>query len=127
MNKRLIAAIALFISAFAITGFARKAFLRETSLLSDSIYAVIEASQNGSDNELNDKINALQKQWRHSGKILHILVNHGEMDEAEQNITAMAETVEFTGRDELRLRCIDALNQIKNLRQSEKLNFENIL
>lgn len=125
--KRLIASFLLIISAVSATFYARKIFLKETDSLSDAIQNVIEISEKGSDSELNQSIDILKKKWDESGKTLHILVNHGEMDEAEQNITALKETASYTDRKELRLKCIAALNQIKNLRESEKISLENIL
>lgn len=125
--KRLIASFLLIISAVSATVYARRTFLKEIDSLSDSIQNVIEISENGSDSELNESIDILQKKWQSSGRTLHILVNHGEMDEAEQNITALKETVKHTDRTELRIKCIEALNQLKNLRESEKISLENIL
>lgn len=125
--KRLIASLLLMISAVSATAFARKSFLDELNVLSDSIQNVMEVSENGSDSELIESVDILEKKWQKSGKILHILINHGEMDEAEQNITALKETINHTDRKELRIKCIEALNQLKNLRESEKISLENIL
>ncbi len=125
--KRLIAAFLLIVSAVSTTVYARKAFLREIDSLSESIQNIVEISEKGSDSELNASIDILLKKWQKSGKTLHILVNHAEMDEAEQNITALKETALHADRKELRLKCISALNQIKNLRESEKISMENIL
>lgn len=124
--KRLLASLLLMISAVSATAYARKNFLDEIDKLSESIQNVIEISEKGTDSELMESIDILQRKWHSSGKILHILINHGEMDEAEQDITALKETVSYADRKELRLKCIEALNQLKNLRESEKISLENI-
>ncbi len=124
--KRLIAAVLLLVFAFTLTAATRKAFRKEIYSLSDSILNVIDAVEYGSQSELTAANEALRKQWSKSGKILHALLPHGEMDEAEQNITALREVLEHCDDEEVIKRCIDALNQIKNLKESEKLSFENI-
>lgn len=125
--KRLIASFLLIVSAVSATAYAKRVFNDEISALYELIQDVMEVSEKGSDSELSESIDILQKKWKKSGKALHILVNHGEMDEAEQNITALKETNSYTDRKELRLKCIEALNQLKNLLESEKISLENIL
>ncbi len=124
--KRLIAAIVILVFTFSLTAITRKAFRKEIYSLSDSILNVIDAVEYGSQSELASANEALQKQWSKSEKILHSLLPHGEMDDAEQNITALREVLEHCDDEEVITRCIDALNQIKNLKESEKLSFENI-
>lgn len=124
--KRTIVAVVLLLSAVSLTLWSGHVFRTELNSLTASLNEIIDCSENCSDETLNQKINKLLFQWQHSSVLLHSLVLHEGMDEIEQNITSLPLLAEHSSRDELRNKCIEAINQIKNLSEAEKLSIENI-
>jgi hypothetical protein len=52
---------------------------------------------------------------------------HEGMDDVEENITALPLILKHSDREEFKNKCIEAINQIENLLNAEKLIPENIL
>lgn len=125
--KRVAAAVLLLASAISVAAWSGYVFRKEMSSLSDSLNELISCSESCSDSELSEKTDELLARWTASSRLLHSLVIHEGMDELERNITALPLIIEHSEREEFRLKCIEAVNQIKSLTLAEKLSLENIL
>lgn len=125
--KRAAAAVVLFFAAVSLTVWSDYAFNKELDTVSASLNEIVEFAEYCSDELLKEKIDALLSQWEHSSVLLHSLILHEGMDQLEQNITALPLLAEYSDRNELQKSCIEAINQIKNLSEAEKLSIENIL
>ncbi len=125
--RRVVAAILLLSTAVAVSGWAGQIFKTEMNRLLSSLNSLVDTAQTGSEDELAKKTDEVLIQWENSSKILHSLVMHEGMDNVEENITALPLILEHSDRDEFKSKCIEAINQIENLLNAEKLSFENIL
>lgn len=92
-----------------------------------SVEEIIDCAETESDTILNKKTGDLLRQWEKSSVILHSLVMHEGMDELEEDITSLPMILEHSDRDEFKIKCIEAINQITNLLNAEKVRIENIL
>lgn len=125
--KRVAAASVLLLIAISTAAVTHFAFNSELEKLSASIEALIDCSETCSDEKLKAETEKVLAEWKHSSVLLHSLVVHEGMDELEQNLTSLPLIIAHSDRDEYRLKCIEAINQIENLINAEKLNLENIL
>ena len=125
--KRVAAAVFLLSAAVALSAWAGYVFKSEMNGLLSSLNSLIDTAQTDSDDELVKKTDEILVQWEKSSGILHSLVMHEGMDDVEENITALPLILEHSDREEFKSKCIEAVNQIKNLLNAEKLNLENIL
>ena len=125
--KRLIAAILLLGTAVSVSVWTGHIFKVKMNGLLSSLDSVVDAAQTNSEDELARKTDEIILQWEKSSWILHSLVMHEGMDAVEENITALPLLLEHSDREEFKSKCIEAINQIKNLLNAEKLNLENIL
>ncbi len=125
--RRVVAAFLLISAAVTISVWAGYIFKAEMNGLLQKLQSVIDVAENGTDDELSQKTDELLEQWKKSSGILHSLVMHEGMDDVEENITALPLILEHSDRDEFKSKCIEAVNQIENLLNAEKLNLENIL
>lgn len=124
--KRVIAAVLLLSCAVGVSVWAGYVFKAEMKGLLSALDSIIDSSETDSDYELMKKTENLLLQWNKSSGILHSLVMHEGMDDVEENITALPHILEHSDREEFRIKCIEAINQVENLLNSEKLNFENV-
>ena len=125
--KRTAAAVFLLTFAVLLSLWSGSIFRREMNALLYSIEEIIDASETDSDESLSKKAENLLTQWQKSSIILHSLVMHEGMDELEEDITALPLIIEHSDRDEFRMKCIEAINQIENLLNAEEIKIENIL
>lgn len=125
--KRVIAAILLLSAAATLSVVTGRIFRAELNTLLSSLDELVDTAQTDSYDELTEKTQAVLLQWESSSGILHSLVMHEGMDDVEENITALPLLLEHSDRDEFRNKCIEAINQIKNLLDAEELRLENIL
>lgn len=125
--KRVAAAVFLLSAAVALSAWTGHIFKSEMNGLLSSLNSLVDTAQTDSDDELIKKTDEILVQWEKSSGILHSLVMHDGMDDVEENITALPLILEHSDRDEFKNKCIEAMNQIKNLLNAEKLNLENIL
>lgn len=95
--------------------------------LAYSLENLIELSADSSDEALKDETQKLMIKWNNSSKLLHSLVVHEGMDELEETITALPLILTHSTKEEFTSKCIEAVNIIKNLIESEKLNIGNVL
>ncbi len=125
--KRVAAAVFLLSAAVLLSAWAGHIFKSEMNDLLLSLDSLIDTAQTDSDDELIKKTDEILSQWEKSSGILHSLVMHEGMDAVEENITALPLILEHSDREEFKSKCIEAINQIENLLNAEKLNLENVL
>lgn len=125
--KRTAAAVFLLAAAVALSAWSGHLFRREMNALLHSVEEIVDCAETDSDETLNKKTGDLLRQWEKSSVILHSLVMHEGMDELEEDITSLPMMIEHSDREELKLRCIEAINQITNLLNAEKVRIENVL
>ena len=125
--KRVAIAVVLLSVAVITSVWAGVIFKSEMNALLQSIQNVVDSAESDSDEVLSEKTEELIDLWNKSSGILHSLVMHEGMDDVEENITSLPLLLEHSDREEFKSKCIESINQIENLLNAEKLNFENIL
>ncbi|MBQ2904339.1 MAG: DUF4363 family protein [Clostridia bacterium] len=125
--KRTAAAVILLAFAVFLSLWSGYVFRREMSSLLYSVEEIIDCAETENDLILNKKTGDLLRKWEKSSVILHSIVMHEGMDVLEENITALPIIIEHSDREEFKLKCIEAINQIENLLNAEKISIENIL
>ena len=125
--KRTAVAVFLLAAAVALSAWSGHLFRREMNALLQSVEEIVDCAETEPDEALNKKTGDLLRQWEKSSVILHSLVMHEGMDELEEDITSLPMIIEHSDREEFKIKCIEAINQIKNLLNAEKINIENIL
>lgn len=124
--KRIIAAVLLLACAVGSSVWAEYIFKVRMEGLLITLDTIIQSAESDTESELMLKTENLLLQWQKSSGILHSLVMHEGMDDFEENITSLPLLLQYSGREELKNKCIEAVKKIENLLNSEKLNFENI-
>ncbi len=125
--KRALTAFFLLTVAILLSIWSSHIFKREMSGLLYSINEIIDKVDTDSDEALRKRTDLLLAEWKKSSVFLHSLVMHDGMDELEENITALPMIIEHSERDDFKKKCIEAVNQIENLMNAEKIKIENIL
>lgn len=125
--KRALTAFFLITVAILLSIWSSHIFKREMDGLLYSINEIINNVDTDSDEALHERTDFLIAKWKKSSVFLHSIVMHDGMDELEENITALPMMIEHSNRDEFKKKCIEAVNQIKNLMNTEKIKIENIL
>lgn len=125
--KRALTAFFLIAIAIFLSIWSSHIFKREMDGLLYSINEIINNVDTDSDEALHERTDFLIAKWKKSSVFLHSIVMHDGMDELEENITALPMMIEHSNRDEFKKKCIEAVNQIKNLMNTEKIKIENIL
>ena len=124
--KRLVIALILFSAAVFIAVWSGIVFRSELDSLNDSIEHLIDVSQSSSDEILKEETSKVLSEWEKASSFLHSFVLHEGMDILEQNITSLPLLIEHSDRLTFRNKCIEAMTQIENLLNSEKISIENI-
>lgn len=124
--KRIIAAVLLLACAIGSSVWAEHAFKVRMEGLLTTLDTIIQCAESDTESELMLKTENLLLQWQKSSGVLHSLVMHDGMDDFEENITSLPLVLRYSDREEYKNKCIEAVNKIENLLNSEKLNFENI-
>lgn len=125
--KRVAFALILLSAAIVIAVWSGTVFRNELDSLSASLERLVDISEAESNEILKDETEKVVAQWEKSSKILHSFVLHEGMDTVEQNITSLPLLLKHSDRLTFRNKCIEAINQIENLLNSEKISIENIL
>lgn len=125
--KRALTAFFILTVAILLSIWSSHIFKREMGGLLYSINEIIDNVDTDSDEALRKRTDLLLAEWKKSSVFLHSLVMHDGMDELEENITALPMIIEHSERDEFKKKCIEAVNQIENLMNAEKIKIENIL
>ncbi len=79
------------------------------------------------EDELYERAENIASAWEKHGNFLHTVFAHEGIDELERLITSLPMTAEYSDADELRMKCIEGINLIENLKACERLSAENIL
>ena len=124
--KRVAAAVLLLSTAVLLAVWSGNIFKSHMNTLLYSLEEITDCAETCSDEELSKKTEDLLRQWKKSSVILHSLVMHEGMDELEEDIIALPMIIEHSDRDEFKIKCIEAVNRIKNLLNAEKIKIENI-
>lgn len=124
--KRLVVALVLLSSAVFIAVWSGLVFREKLDSLNDSIEYLVDVSQESSDDILRKETLKVLSEWEDASPFLHSFVLHEGMDILEQNITSLPLLIEHSDRLTFRNKCIDAITQIDNLLNSEKISVENI-
>lgn len=125
--KRLAAAFILLAIACAVTVWTGYVFEREMNSFETALNKLIEESESGTDEKLREEAEKLVSRWDESSGLLRSVVFHDGIDELGRNISSLPQIIEHSGKDEMKIKCIEAINLIKNLKICEKISFENIL
>lgn len=125
--KRVVTAVALLSIAVITSVWANFIFESDMNALLQSLQSVLDSVESDSDEVLHQKTDELIALWNKSSGILYSLVMHQSINGIEENITALPLILKHSGREEFKSKCIESINQIKNLLNSEKLNLQNIL
>lgn len=125
--KRVVAAIALLAVAVSVAVWSGYVFNREMSLFETELNELIVISENCSDEELIKETEKIVFSWSGSIGILRSVVLHEGIDELNRNISSLSQIVKYLDREQMREKCIEAINQIASLKSCEKISFENIL
>jgi hypothetical protein len=124
--KRLVIALFLLSAAVFIAVWSGIVFRSELNSLNDSIEHLIDVSQSSSDEILKEETSKVLSEWEKASSFLHSFVLHEGMDILEQNITSLPLLIEHSDRLTFRNKYIEAMTQIENLLNSEKISLENI-
>ncbi len=125
--KRIIIALILLVSAVSVSVWSNITFDKNMKRFLYSIENLIIYSENYDEKKLEEETVKVVEAWNDSSAFLHSLVAHEGMDELEKSITSLPLLIRHSDREEFRNECIEAVNQINNLIDSEKLNIGNIL
>ncbi len=125
--KRVIAALLLLSTAVALAVWSGITYQSKMSGLEKSLENLIVCAENSSHEEIKSQTKKLTAEWENSSELLHSLVVHEGMDDLEETITSLPLLLEHSTKEEFTNACIEAINLIKNLTESERLNIGNIL
>ena len=125
--KRVVAACILLLIAVAVTLWTDYVFAKETESLEKELNLLIEISETVSEKELLEKAENIVFEWEKSSGLLRSIALHDGVDELGRNVSSLPQIIEYSGKDEMKKVCIEAINLIKNLRECEKVSIENIL
>lgn len=125
--KRVVAAVLLLSAAVSLAVWSGITYQSKMEKLLHSLEDLIVCAESGSDKETKAQTENLTAEWESSSKLLHSLVVHEGMDDLEETITSLPLILEHSTKEEFKKACIEAINLIKNLTESEKLNIGNIL
>lgn len=125
--KRVVAAFLLLSAAIFLAVWSGIIYQGKMSSLEHSLEELILCAEKGSEEEIKSQTERLTAEWENSSKLLHSLVVHEGMDDLEETITSLPLLLEHSTKEEFKNACIEAINLIRNLTESEKLNIGNIL
>ncbi len=125
--KRVVAAFLLLSTAVALAVWSGITYQSKMGGLEKLLEDLVICAQNGSDEEIKLQSEKLTAEWKNSSELLHSLVVHEGMDDLEETITSLPLLLEHSTKEEFIKACIEAINLIKNLTESERLNIGNIL
>ncbi len=78
------------------------------------------------ESDLPEKTESLAADWEKYADFLRSFLIHDGVDELEILITSLPETLKYSGVDEVKEKCIEGINLVRNLKSCEKLSLENI-
>ncbi len=125
--KRIVAAFILISFAVGLAVWSENTYRKYMSSFKKDIETIIAECDNKSKNEIIKSTEQTAKKWHKSDDLLHSLVVHEGMDDLEEIITSLPEIAKHSDTDELKTKCIEAVNIIGNLLESERVSIGNIL
>ena len=125
--KRIIAAVFLLAFAVGLSAWAEKTYSDSMEFFMTEIENIIDECGRKSAEEIIISTEKTAEKWHETDDLLHSLVVHEGMDELEEIITSLPEIAKHSGIDELKMKCVEAVNIIRNLLESEKLSIGNVL
>ena len=125
--RRLIAAIVLIAVAVAVTGWTSHLFNKEMNRFEKSLNELIDISDRCTDKTLAEQAEKIVLRWNETADMLRSIVLHNGIDELGRNISSLLQIIEHSDREEMKIKCIEAITLIKNLKDCEKISFENVL
>lgn len=125
--KRIAVAILLLVSAVSVTLWTGHIFEKEMIRFEEELNNLVKISENASQEKLIEEAEKIVLQWNNSSGLLRSVVLHDGVDELGRGITSLPQIIKCSGKDEMVIKCIEAINMIKNLKICEKISFENIL
>lgn len=125
--KRLAAAFILLATAVAVTVWTGYVFEKELDSFDAALNKLVEESENSTDEKLLKEAERLASRWEKSSSLLRSVVLHDGVDELGRDISSLPQIIMYSGREEMKIKCIEAINLIKNLKSCEKISFGNVL
>ena len=125
--KRVVAAFLLLSTAVFLAVWSGIIYQSKMSSLEHSLKKLVLCVEKGTNEELKKETDNLYAEWENSSKLLHSLVMHEGMDDLEETITSLPIILKHSTKEEFKSTCIEAINLIRNLTESEKINIGNIL
>ena len=125
--KRVIAAFVLFAVSVSIAVCSGYVFNSKMNYFEASLYDLIALSENRNDEKLIEECERIVSEWEESLKLLRSVVPHEGIDELSRSILSLPQTVKYTDREQMKEKCIEAIDYIESLKSCEKVSFENIL
>lgn len=121
--KRVVAAIILISLSAGISVWSGYVFEKRMNYFEAEIKNLLDAPEN----EFGERTESIVSDWEKYSGFLHAVFLHEGIDELEQLIVSLPLTAEYSEANEVRLKCIEGLNVIKNLKTCERLSAENVL
>ena len=125
--KRVVAAVILLSFAVGLSSWSEITYRKHMSSFEYDIENIISLCDNSTENEIIDLTEKAAEKWHKYDDLLHSLVVHEGMDELEEIITSLPEIAIHSDTDELKIKCVEAVNIIRNLLESERVSIGNIL
>lgn len=122
----MVAALVLLSVAVSVVIWSGVVFNDKMEFFENSLKELIAISENGDEAELLSKSKEIVFCWEKSVGILNSMVPHSGFDELSRDILSLPDTVEYTGREHLKEKCIEAINYIESLKSCERVSLKNI-
>lgn len=125
--KRVVAAVVLLSLAVGLSLWAENTYEKYMSSFENDIENIISVCDSKTEDEIIKLTEQTAERWHKSDDLLHSLVVHEGMDDLEEIITSLPKIAKHSGKDELKTKCVEAVNIIRNLLESERVSIGNIL
>ena len=125
--RRIVAAIILLSFAVGLSLWSETTYSKHMESFIADIEKIIEECDKKSTEEIIKYAEKTAEKWHKTDDLLHSLVVHDGMDDLEEIITSLPEIAKHSGIEELKAKCVEAVNIIRNLLESERLSIGNVL
>lgn len=125
--KRLISAIVLLILSVSVSAWSAYTYKKHMIHYSHAISNLLAVCETEQKSDAVKEAETIVEQWHETDDLLHSLVVHEGMDELEEIITALPEIAKHSDIEELKINCIEAIEIIDNLLESEQISIGNVL
>ncbi|MBR4857751.1 MAG: DUF4363 family protein [Clostridia bacterium] len=121
--KRVVAAVILIVLSTGVALWSGYVFEGRMDYFEAEMRSLLEAPES----EFSERAENLVHVWKDYSGFLHAVFIHDGIDELERLILSLPLTAEHSDADEVRLKCVEGINLIENLKTCERLSAENIL